>query len=217
MARTQRRKVANPLGLVVLALLRERPMHPYEMAATLRHRAKEESIKLNYGSLYSVVEALQREGLILARESVRDGARPERTIYVLSDRGQVELRSWMRDLLSVPVKEYSQFEAALSLMPVLPPEEVLGLLDERVRRLDEDIERRQALIQVGVEHQVARLFMIEAEYLLAMREAERAWVGDLLHLIRTSPEFTEPWRKFHTNVPQSATADDVTAREKEEA
>ena len=61
-----RRKVSNPLALAVLACLAERPMHPYEMSTTMRERGKHESIKLNYGSLYSVVESLQKHGLIAA-------------------------------------------------------------------------------------------------------------------------------------------------------
>jgi hypothetical protein len=51
-------RVANPLALAVLVLLYERPMHPYEMAATLRERRKQDSIKLRYGSLYTVIELL---------------------------------------------------------------------------------------------------------------------------------------------------------------
>ena len=54
-----RRRVSNPLALAVLGTLIERPMHPYEISTTLRERGKETSIKLNYGSLYSVVESLQ--------------------------------------------------------------------------------------------------------------------------------------------------------------
>ena len=34
-------RTSNPLALAVLALLFERPMHPYEMAATLKERHKE--------------------------------------------------------------------------------------------------------------------------------------------------------------------------------
>ena len=37
---------SNPLALAVLSCLYERPMHPYEVAQTLRHRAKHESIRL---------------------------------------------------------------------------------------------------------------------------------------------------------------------------
>ena len=33
---------------------------------------------------------------------------------------------WMMDLIGEPVKEYPQFEAALCLFPVLPPDEALA-------------------------------------------------------------------------------------------
>ena len=79
-----RRKVSNPLALAVLACLAERPMHPYEMSTTMRERGKHESIKLNYGSLYSVVESLHKHGLIAPRETVKDGRRPERTVYEIT-------------------------------------------------------------------------------------------------------------------------------------
>jgi DNA-binding PadR family transcriptional regulator len=62
-----KRKVSNPLALAVLACLAERPMHPYEMASTMRERHKDDSIKLNYGSLYSVIELLCRNQFIEAK------------------------------------------------------------------------------------------------------------------------------------------------------
>ena len=71
-----RRKIANTLALAVLGLLQERPMHPYEMAATLRERHKDSSIKVNSGSLYDTVEALTRHGWIApAPHSCRAAAR----------------------------------------------------------------------------------------------------------------------------------------------
>ena len=71
-----KRKVSNPLALAALCLLTEKPMHPYEISSTLRERAKEESIKLNYGSLYSVMDSLARHGLVEVVETVREGKRP---------------------------------------------------------------------------------------------------------------------------------------------
>jgi DNA-binding PadR family transcriptional regulator len=67
-----KQKRSNPLALAVLVLLYERPMHPYEMAATLRERHKEESIKLRYGSLYTVIEMLEGSGTIFARQTSRE-------------------------------------------------------------------------------------------------------------------------------------------------
>src|SRR3954452_19793704 len=79
-----KRRVSNLLALAVLACVAERPMHPYEISTTLRTRGKDQSIKVNYGSLYSVVESLAKHGLIEAQESVKDGKRPERTIYSIT-------------------------------------------------------------------------------------------------------------------------------------
>ena len=92
-------RLSNPLALAVLALLFERPMHPYEMAATLKHRHKHESIKLRYGSLYTVIDLLVARGLITSKETSRGGKRPERTIYLLTQAGHDLLQDWMRELL----------------------------------------------------------------------------------------------------------------------
>ncbi|MBX6768981.1 MAG: helix-turn-helix transcriptional regulator, partial [Actinomadura rubrobrunea] len=70
---TGERKISNPLALAVLVLLQERPMHAYEMVTTLRERDKQDSINLKYGSLYTVVRALHREGLIKEAGPARAG------------------------------------------------------------------------------------------------------------------------------------------------
>ncbi len=79
------RNRSNPLALAVLICLYERPMHPYEVATTLRQRNKHESVRLNYGSLYAVVASLEKRGLIAAQETMRAGRLPERTVYALTD------------------------------------------------------------------------------------------------------------------------------------
>ncbi len=170
-----KRRVSNPLALAVLACLSEHPMHPYEMASTLRERGKDQSIKLNYGSLYTVVEALQQHELIAVQETEREGRRPERTVYRLTDAGRIELIDWVSELLSMPVKDYTQFEAGLSLMPVLPPEDVAKLLTQRCNHLEMEIAQGQSLLHIVRQRGLARLFVIESEYQLAMREAELAW------------------------------------------
>jgi DNA-binding PadR family transcriptional regulator len=195
---TTKRKIHNPLALAVLACLTEHPMHPYEMATTLRQRGKDQSIKLNYGALYTVVEALQQHGLIVAQETEREGRRPERTVYHLTETGRLELIDWISELISRPVKEYTQFEAGLSLIPVLPPEDAAALLTQRCARLEMEIVQKRSLLRLDAERGVARLHLIESEYLLAMHEAELAWTRQFAEAIRSGTvEGIAEWAAFH--------------------
>jgi DNA-binding PadR family transcriptional regulator len=198
-----RRKVANPLALAVLACLFERPMHPYEMATTMRERRKDESIRLNYGALYTVVEALKRHKLVEPHETARAGNRPERTIYRLTDAGRLELIDWLSDLICNPAKEYTQFEAGLSLLPVLPPGDAARLLEERCARLEAELAQAAALRALVTEKQLPRLFWIEAEYRWRLREAELAWVRALAAEIAEGRlDGVATWRQWHRAIEE---------------
>ncbi len=173
-------------------------MHPYEMATTMRERGKDQSIKLNYGALYTIVEALQQHEFIVAHETEREGRRPERTIYRLTQAGRMELIDWVSELISRPVKEYTQFEAGLSLIPVLPPEDAATLLTQRCTHLEMEIVQGRALLQLASQRGVPRLNLIEGEYKLAMHEAELAWTRQFAEAIRLGTvEGVAEWAAFH--------------------
>jgi DNA-binding PadR family transcriptional regulator len=192
----------NPLALAVLALVFERPMHPYEMAATLKHRQKHESIKLRYGTLYTVIDLLASRGLIRPKETSRGGKRPERTVYALVPAGRDLLREWMSELLAQPAKEFPQFEAALCLLPILPPDEAVLLLRDRMVRLTGTIAQKEAelarvsamtLAEVKQPDQelptpllgqkFPAIFVVESQYRLALLKAELDFVDDLVRNI----------------------------------
>src|SRR5271167_277860 len=130
------RNRSNPLALAVLLSLFERPMHPYEVATTLRRRRKDDSVRLNYGSLYGVVSSLERRGLIAELETAREGRLPERTVYRLTDAGRVEAHDWLAELLAIPAKDYPAFAAGLSFLPGVAPADAVSLLEERAGRLE---------------------------------------------------------------------------------
>jgi DNA-binding PadR family transcriptional regulator len=191
-----RRKVANPLALAVLGCLAERPMHPYEMSTTMRERGKHESIKLNYGSLYTVVESLQKHGLIAVRETVREGRRPERTVYEITEAGRMEFTDWLSELISTPTKEFSSFEAGLSLMAGLGPDDSLRLLRMRVLKLRSELDARAAMARQAEQLGVPRLFMIEDDYRRGQLETELEFTEKLAASIADgSLGGVDQWRK----------------------
>ena len=193
----RRRKIGNLLALSLLSLLTEQPRYPYEMAAKLRERGKDQAIKINWGSLYTVVQNLEKYGFIEAVEVAREGRQPERTTYQITDAGRAELMDWLHELLGVPEREYTRFEAALGESTILGPDALIVLLRQRLEALDEANDRYQAEIEAA-EAQIPRLFMIEGEYHLALRRAEAEWVRGLLkELTEGTFPGIDDWRHFH--------------------
>jgi DNA-binding PadR family transcriptional regulator len=166
----------SPVLLMVLALLRERPMHPYEMQRLMIERGKQSVITIKRGSIYHAVERLQAAGLIEEFETSREGRRPERTVYQLTEAGRDEVEDWMRMMLAQVKAEYTEFATVVSFLPVLEPHAVLAALHQRLVMLDGTIGRSEATLR-SIGGRLPRVFLIEEEYQLAMFRAERDWVA----------------------------------------
>ncbi|MEP6648953.1 MAG: PadR family transcriptional regulator [Lapillicoccus sp.] len=204
--------MSNPLALAVLGCLAERPMHPYEISTTLRTRGKEKSIKLNYGSLYAVVDSLQKHGLIEPKETLRDGRRPERTVYAITPAGYTEFEDWLSELLAVPTREFTSLEAALSLMGGLRPAEVARLLEERVGRLTIELRSERATVELTREQRVPEIFLIESLLRIARLKAEIGFVEKLARDIRSGdlPGIVA-WARLHDLLAEGHTAEEIFA------
>ncbi len=193
-----KKRRSNPLALAVLVLLFERPMHPYEMATTLKHRHKQDSIKIRFGSLYTVIDAMVADGLIASRETVREGKRPERTVYELTSAGRAEMREWLAELIEQPAKEYTDFEAGLCLLAALPPAEAIELLKRREARIGEARRTSREGLDRVLGQGLPPLYLVEAEYRLSRMEAERRFIRDLLWRIDAEGWANSPaWNALH--------------------
>ena len=168
--------------IAVLALLREAPMHPYQMQRLLRLRHKDEILALKRGSLYHAITRLVRDQLITARSTERNGRRPERTTYAITPAGRKEFTRVLRHIIAVPRRESSEFMAAMSFLVHLTPVEALPRLEERAQHLQREISVRNAGIVAASAH-VQRINLVESEYLIAMLKAELGWVRGLIHEI----------------------------------
>lgn len=161
--------------IAVLALLREAPMHPYQMQRLLRFRHKDEILALKRGSLYHAIRRLLQAGLISVKTTGREGKRPERTTYRITPQGLSAFLEILRKIVATPRRESSEFMAAMSFLVHLNPEEASCQLSERAHMLEAEIAHCTAGLAAASTH-VLRINLIESEYLLAMLKAELAWV-----------------------------------------
>ncbi|MEV4514030.1 PadR family transcriptional regulator [Dactylosporangium sp. NPDC049525] len=190
-----KRKVANLLGLAVLAYLSRAPMHPYEVSKTLRAHGDDRSIKFTHGSVYMVIEQLEKAGLIAAQETTRNGQRPERTVYGITPDGRAELEDWLRDLVGVPRHEFPAFGSALSLIGALHPDVVVDLLRQRLVLLEEQRSAAAALADGAAPHP---LFLVEEAYRQGLLEAEIAFVHRFIEQITDPVSGWGPmWAAYH--------------------
>lgn len=174
----------SPLALSVLALLDERPMHPYELASTMRARHHDEFVRLNFGSLYHTVEVLERNGWVVPAEREKEGRRPERTIYRLTDAGRDVLQRVVGDIIASPRREYPYFAAGLMFMHRLEATRAAGLLEQRAQLLHATVTKLSHLLSTLHDEGVRRLSLVELEHKIAMLEAEERWVVGLAKEIR---------------------------------
>ena len=188
-----RRNQGNTLAAAVLAVLREGPTHPYAVERTLRQRGMQRSIKVSHGTVYLVFKQLTRDGLIEPVETRRTAGRPDRTVYTLTTPGSAQLLAWTREMLSVPAREYTAFQAGLCLLAVLPSDEVSGLLRDRGTALAAEI----GAIHRDPAHPADAL-VVEDEYRVAQLELERAFVERLIQRIeRDQAPAARARRQFH--------------------
>ena len=169
----------TPLALAVMNLLMEHPMHPYEMKSKMKERGHDQVIRLKGGSIYDTVERLEQGGFIEAHETSREGRRPERTVYAITEAGRDEITAWLRELLAQPENEYPQFGAALAFFAALDKDEVVRLLKLRTALLEGQIAGDQKSMQTFLEMGLPKLFLTEVDYALAMKRAELEWVRKL--------------------------------------
>jgi DNA-binding PadR family transcriptional regulator len=176
----------SPLALAVLALLDYKPLHPYGVQRLIKDWGKD--LVVNVGqraSLYKTMERLLAAGLIGVRETTRDQQYPERTVYELTEEGRKTVFRWLAEMLAAPRPEYPEFPAALSFLPMLPPDEVAELLEQRLATLKATLAGVDAEMAEAEAINLPRVLALDGEYLRLTVATELNWVQGVLAEIRT--------------------------------
>lgn len=198
----------TPLGVMVLGLLREDDMHPYEMQRLLRQRRDDRIVTVTAGTLYHTVGRLLKAGLLVEVGVDRDGNRPERTTYALTDAGRQTVADWLRRELN-RIDRPEQFRVALAESHNLPRAEVIELL--RTRRLALAAEHQQYAdgLRSARAKSVPEQYLLEIGRESALLGADLDWLDELLAQLER-PDFE--WGEASAAALSTDTADREAAR-----
>jgi DNA-binding PadR family transcriptional regulator len=154
-------------------------MHPYEMVRLMRARHDDRLITITNGTLYHTVSRLHRAGLIDELGIDRDGNRPERTTYALTDAGREAVVAWVQRELP-RIDRPADFRIALAEAHNLERPEAMELLRTRRAALVEDHARHLDGLAQARQKNVPEQVLVEIERQEALLDAELRWLDSLL-------------------------------------
>ncbi|GAA1782254.1 PadR family transcriptional regulator [Actinomadura chokoriensis] len=166
----------TPLALTVLRMLCDQPMHPYEMQQRIRDHAYDKAVKITHGALYHSVERLAAGGLIEPLETSREGRRPERTTYAVTDAGRDAAQIRLADLLRDPVEEFPLFGTGLAFVNLLPEDEVARHLRSRAVALEAALAGHQTAHDSLRKQGLDRYKLLDQEWMIARVRGELEFV-----------------------------------------
>ncbi|KRA25088.1 transcriptional regulator [Microbacterium sp. Root61] len=169
----------TPLGLMMLALLREGDMHPYEMMRLLRQRRSDRLVPMTNGTFYHTVARLERAGLLVETGVDRDGNRPERTTYGVTEAGGAAVIEWVRRELP-RIDRPAEFRVAIAEAHNLDRDEVIDLLGIRRAALAAGQELQSAGHHGARARGVPEQFLLELERNDVLVGAELIWLDGLI-------------------------------------
>ncbi|HEY8664598.1 MAG TPA: PadR family transcriptional regulator [Propionibacteriaceae bacterium] len=174
-----------PVAVAVLALLAERPMHPYEMLQTLRDRHDDVTVPVSIGSLYHSVSRLCEHGYVRPLKAEHVGNRPERTTYEILDPGLSAMRERIAALLAMPTAPSAADHAGLGELHNLSVADVLRALDARIADLDNQLDGYSALLDLAAGEHVPVIYLLYGSYATSQQHHEREWMATLRDRIQT--------------------------------
>ncbi|KKK05451.1 PadR family transcriptional regulator [Micromonospora sp. HK10] len=177
--------------MMILGLVRwMQPVHGYDVRRELLSWSADKWANVQPGSIYHALRKLTDEGLLRPVSVEQVGARPARTTYEVTPKGDEEFETLLRAQWWQLNEPTDPFVAAFSFLPAMPRDEAAAALRNRgnlIRAgvesmrasLDSDWVRNRKPVHVG--------WMFELW--LARAEAEMAWCERIAERIESGVSY----------------------------
>lgn len=166
--------------LVILGLLRERPLYGYEIKQIIEEHMSDWT-SIAFGSIYFALDKLTQEQFVEKVGVEREGKRPSRSVYQITDAGRAEFLRLLRTVWSELERQYFSIDIGLAFMDALSSEEIKDYLRQRVAQLEEILKHLDSHQQeVLAEQRAPRSTVAIFDHSCVHFQAELAWTRDLL-------------------------------------
>jgi len=176
------------LELAVLGLLKERPMHGYQLSRELTE-SPGGLWRVSYGTLYPTLRRLEKDDAIVSEPGDQRGARRKK-VFRITPKGEQLFLELLQETPHDTQSEDARFRMRIAFFRYLPPETRVRLLERRRQGLQDRLaEITSHLRASGTTDDYQRALL---EHARAGTEADIAWLTDLIHTERQRSEITAP-------------------------
>ena len=119
--------------MVILGLLREKQLYGYEIKHIIEdHMGDWTSIA--FGSIYFALGRLSKEGFIRKVAEEKQGKRPSKSVYEITERGKMEFLLLLRGIWENVKHESYDLDLALFFSDALSKKELLQYIKKRIQK-----------------------------------------------------------------------------------
>ena len=167
------------LQLIILGLLNDQDLHPYEVMQIMKSRYMENYIKINYGTLYYNVEQLYKRGDIAIKEVVHDEKRPDKTIYSITPQGRERFTELLHKQFLDRTLLHHPLYAALMFTHYADRNIVKAALEKRKASFEKNNQQLQGIMEeFGDKVPWGTLHIMKNG--MMHKETELAWINEFL-------------------------------------
>jgi len=193
------------LEMAVLGLLKERPMHGYQLSRELSD-AHGPFWRVSYGSLYPTLRRLERDGAIEATPEIDADARPaesrsarsaksrtkgrRKTVYRITELGERMFLELLEETPQEGQSEDARFRVRLGFFRYLPPDTRIRLMERRRAALEQRLAAIDDAIRTGTNDDDYRRAVLE--HSRASTGSDIAWLSGLMQAERDRIDLASP-------------------------
>jgi len=130
--------------LLLLGLLRAENAHGYHLVEMLEQHLGL-SMGLTKPTAYRLLNEMQRDGWLTAHEA-REGKRPTKTVYTITEEGQRQFSNLLGDCLERYQQPQFLYDIGLMFLDVLPTQDIVTRLKKRLEAIEALSEAQKAML-----------------------------------------------------------------------
>ena len=161
--------------LLLLGILFQGRMHGYGLNEHVDH-ALGRYTDVKKSTVYYTLEKLEKEGCV-AQETEREGKRPERRVYRITEEGKARFFDLLREHLRNYERTYYADDVGVVFMDQLSGDEARQLLTEKRQRIQASLDELRRHPEPD-EHASSLRYLVQ--HSLAHIKADLAWIDGIL-------------------------------------